>query len=180
MWKYVKMFRLNRIPSGIWPMLTNSRLLQIGMQPTVAIVFAMHFKRESYQGQLISVQSSMATLKIWFTICCFRRATQPGKTIPKGWYQRSAYFKEMGLLFLWVFFQKKKQYPWCWYQHGSLQQNSNGFAPIFRPWGWATCQGPSVFHVSFQSRLVAFPSTGLGKWSVASTGVYGLFSGSQL
>lgn len=88
-------------------MLTNSRLLQIGMQPTVAIVFAMHFKRESYQGQLISVQSSMATLKIWFTICCFRRATQPGKTIPKGWYQRSAYFKEMGLLFLWVFFQKK-------------------------------------------------------------------------
>lgn len=179
MWKYVKMFRLNRIPSGIWPMLTNSRLLQIGMQPTVAIVFAMHFKRESYQGQLISVQSSMATLKIWFTICCFRRATQPGKTIPKGWYQRSAYFKEMGLLFLWVFFQKK-QYPWCWYQHGSLQQNSNGFAPIFRPWGWATCQGPSVFHVSFQSRLVAFPSTGLGKWSVASTGVYGLFSGSQL
>ena len=28
------MFRLNRIPSGIWPMLTNSRLLQIGMQPS--------------------------------------------------------------------------------------------------------------------------------------------------
>ena len=55
MWKYVKMFRLNRIPSGIWPMLTNSRLLQIGMQPTVAILFSQctskgnHTKDSWYQ-----------------------------------------------------------------------------------------------------------------------------------
>ena len=180
MWKYVKMFRLNRIPSGIWPMLTNSRLLQIGMQPTVAILFSQctskgnHTKDSWYQCNHQWLLWRFGLRYVVFVVQLNRE-----KQYPKVDISAVPTSKKWDCCSYESFF-KKKQYPWCWYQHGSLQQNSNGFAPIFRPWGWATCQGPSVFHVSFQSRLVAFPSTGLGKWSVASTGVYGLFSGSQL
>ena len=103
---------------------------------------------------MFDISITVATLRIWFTIgyCCSRHAFQ-------NWIHNTHNVDINMVLY--------SKIPWQW---------ALGMGHWYDSCSSTTCQGPSVSQISFQSRLVASTSTGLGRgaqlsWSWSQWGL---------